>query len=167
MRNSINHRIKAFHSDAMRCIVQSSSLSSAIVISCSKVNRDRQLGGGAKDQSSLRPTWVEDVSASSCKHCSKAFNITVRRVRRVGRVGWARPVVNSPGPYSPSNMWFRRDSDFRVQHHCRHCGQVFCSKCCSKKTSTSIVKFNYHEAVRVCKPCHKLCTNAGDCTRCY
>ena len=40
------------------------------------------------------------------------------------------------------------------QHHCRACGQVFCSKCSSK--SCHLPKFGIEREVRVCDPCFNL-----------
>ncbi|XP_070581327.1 hepatocyte growth factor-regulated tyrosine kinase substrate-like [Ptychodera flava] len=45
------------------------------------------------------------------------------------------------------------------QHHCRHCGQVFCSKC-SSKTST-IPKFGIEKEVRVCDACYEKVNKPG------
>lgn len=39
------------------------------------------------------------------------------------------------------------------QHHCRHCGQVFCGKCSSK--NSTIPKFGIEKPVRVCDNCHE------------
>ncbi|PIK49180.1 putative hepatocyte growth factor-regulated tyrosine kinase substrate [Apostichopus japonicus] len=45
------------------------------------------------------------------------------------------------------------------KHHCRHCGQVFCSKCSSKESN--IPKFGIERPVRVCDPCHGKLTGKG------
>ena len=46
---------------------------------------------------------------------------------------------------------------FNRQHHCRHCGQSFCSKC-SSKTKT-IPKFGIEKEVRVCDTCFDALSN--------
>ncbi|XP_077980543.1 hepatocyte growth factor-regulated tyrosine kinase substrate-like isoform X2 [Glandiceps talaboti] len=45
------------------------------------------------------------------------------------------------------------------KHHCRHCGQVFCSKCSSK--STTIPKFGIEKEVRVCEACYDKLSKSG------
>ncbi|XP_072168346.1 hepatocyte growth factor-regulated tyrosine kinase substrate-like [Diadema setosum] len=45
------------------------------------------------------------------------------------------------------------------QHHCRHCGQVFCGKCSSK--SCTIPKFGIEKPVRVCDTCHDKLQGGG------
>ena len=41
---------------------------------------------------------------------------------------------------------------FRRKHHCRICGQIFCSKCCSNYISGKILKVQGQQ--RVCNKCH-------------
>jgi len=40
---------------------------------------------------------------------------------------------------------------FNRRHHCRHCNQVFCGKCCTK--NSTIPKLKYNTPVRVCENC--------------
>src|SRR4051812_32772167 len=40
------------------------------------------------------------------------------------------------------------------KHHCRHCGNTFCSKDSSK--SIAIPKYGYHSRVRVCDGCYEV-----------
>ncbi|XP_022089336.1 hepatocyte growth factor-regulated tyrosine kinase substrate-like [Acanthaster planci] len=56
-------------------------------------------------------------------------------------------------------------SEFGVvvrKHHCRHCGQLFCSKCSSKQLP--IPKFGIEKAVRVCDPCYSKLTSRTETT---
>ena len=41
---------------------------------------------------------------------------------------------------------------FRRKHHCRICGQIFCSKCCGIFISGRYL--NVHGSIRVCNTCH-------------
>ena len=43
--------------------------------------------------------------------------------------------------------WMRR------RHHCRSCGEVFCSSC--SKEADPLPWIGYHEPVRVCDSCHE------------
>lgn len=40
---------------------------------------------------------------------------------------------------------------FLVQHHCRNCGEVFCSSCCCHKRA--IPNIGFTDPVKVCHPC--------------
>ncbi|KAH0786576.1 FYVE-type zinc finger-containing protein [Histomonas meleagridis] len=51
-------------------------------------------------------------------------------------------------------------SIIKRKHHCRHCGKVFCEKCCSKKST--IPNLAYPEAVRVCDACYPLAQAGGN-----
>lgn len=57
--------------------------------------------------------------------------------------------------WSEAKYCYRCRTDFSTftrQHHCRHCGESFCSKC-SSKVST-IPKFGIEKEVRVCDSCY-------------
>lgn len=60
---------------------------------------------------------------------------------------------------------FRPFSAFRRKHHCRFCGQIFCSKCTlfisyeehKEQRKTGVInpdKKHYDDKLRVCKPCY-------------
>lgn len=57
--------------------------------------------------------------------------------------------------WAEGNVCFKCRTEFGVltrKHHCRACGQVFCSSCSSK---TSLVpKYGFEKEVRVCDQCH-------------
>ena len=42
---------------------------------------------------------------------------------------------------------------FRRKHHCRICGQIFCSRCCGNFICGRFMNFN--GSIRVCNPCHR------------
>ena len=48
------------------------------------------------------------------------------------------------------------------RHHCRHCGRVICGKCGKKKHRVALLKYGYHEPVRVCVSCHDVCTQSEE-----
>ncbi|KAJ1491678.1 ankyrin repeat-containing domain protein [Baffinella frigidus] len=53
------------------------------------------------------------------------------------------------------------NTDFSVvvrKHHCRHCGHVFCSHCCSNKRT--LIKYGYLKPVRLCNKCNGSCFKA-------
>mmetsp|Transcript_28598 Transcript_28598/g.92248 ORF Transcript_28598/g.92248 Transcript_28598/m.92248 type:complete len:480 (-) Transcript_28598:24-1463(-) len=53
------------------------------------------------------------------------------------------------------------NTDFSVvvrKHHCRHCGHIFCSHCCSNKRT--LIKFGYLKPVRLCNKCNASCFKA-------
>jgi len=43
------------------------------------------------------------------------------------------------------------------RHHCRNCGEIYCSSCSSKLIS--IPRFGYIKPVRVCMDCYQLLTS--------
>eukprot|EP00794_Sanderia_malayensis_P017724 gene17724-19496_t len=45
-------------------------------------------------------------------------------------------------------------STFRRRHHCRICGQIFCSRCCGQEVPGRTVGFTGH--IRVCNYCYKI-----------
>jgi len=49
-------------------------------------------------------------------------------------------------------------SVFIRRHHCRFCGQLFCSNC--TKDRWSLPRFEYLQPARVCRKCSKLCWKA-------
>jgi hypothetical protein len=60
----------------------------------------------------------------------------------------------SPPPFADLANCAKCDSGFGLfvrKHHCRNCGQTFCSTCSSK--SASLPHFNIAELVRVCDAC--------------
>ncbi|XP_050525205.1 WD repeat and FYVE domain-containing protein 3 isoform X2 [Daktulosphaira vitifoliae] len=50
------------------------------------------------------------------------------------------------------NLCEVRFSLYERRHHCRNCGQLFCSKC--SKYESEISRLRILKPVRVCKPCH-------------
>ncbi|XP_025205063.1 WD repeat and FYVE domain-containing protein 3 [Melanaphis sacchari] len=50
------------------------------------------------------------------------------------------------------NLCDVRFSLYERRHHCRNCGQLFCSKC--SKYESEISRLRILKPVRVCKPCH-------------
>ncbi|CDW54736.1 Putative FYVE finger-containing phosphoinositide kinase [Trichuris trichiura] len=52
---------------------------------------------------------------------------------------------------------------FRRKHHCRICGQIFCSRCCSLEVSGRL--FGYTTDLRVCNFCHNMVRNNRLTTR--
>jgi growth factor-regulated tyrosine kinase substrate len=64
--------------------------------------------------------------------------------------------------------WTDRDSCFRChttfsaftrKHHCRACGETFCSTCSSK--SSTLLEFGIEDEVRVCESCYDRLTTTG------
>lgn len=43
------------------------------------------------------------------------------------------------------------------KHHCRLCGQVFCSNCCDNRVDG--VQYGFTSQIRICKLCYKLMEN--------
>ncbi|CAF0865292.1 unnamed protein product [Adineta steineri] len=65
-------------------------------------------------------------------------------------------------------IWTDRDSCFRCRtsftaftrkHHCRACGETFCSSCSSK--SSPLLEFGIEDEVRVCESCYERVTTTG------
>jgi len=48
---------------------------------------------------------------------------------------------------------------FNRRHHCRHCGLVFCGKCCFKQCT--ITNLGYSEPVLVCEGCYPTAISGG------
>jgi hypothetical protein len=76
-----------------------------------------------------RPQWVSDRAANACTNCKTGFGFTRRRC---------------PGLFV--TLIVRR-------HHCRSCGQVFCSSCVPPVLSRALPQLSYDQAVRVCLDC--------------
>lgn len=64
--------------------------------------------------------------------------------------------------------WTDRDSCFRChtsfsaftrKHHCRACGETFCSTCSSK--SSALLEYGIEDEVRVCESCYERLTTTG------
>ncbi|XP_055998370.1 1-phosphatidylinositol 3-phosphate 5-kinase-like isoform X3 [Ostrea edulis] len=51
-----------------------------------------------------------------------------------------------------------RFTTFRRRHHCRVCGQIFCSKCCNQELPGRII--GYKGGIRVCTYCGKVALSA-------
>ncbi|KAF2075137.1 hypothetical protein CYY_003572 [Polysphondylium violaceum] len=98
------------------------------------------------------------LNDESCKDTSKSCNNIINNQ--------LFPSSKKPLSYvSPTGiaLWFPDDTQmdchrckshftiFRRRHHCRNCGLLFCSKCCSKYIN---VKGYIGKAVRVCEDCH-------------
>jgi len=47
-----------------------------------------------------------------------------------------------------------RFTAIKRRHHCRHCGKVYCKKCCNSKVKISYM--NYDDPVLVCNDCKLL-----------
>lgn len=52
----------------------------------------------------------------------------------------------------------------RRKHHCRACGQIFCSDCTSKKAK---LKFANNKSERVCDECYDILKGRGKEKSCY
>jgi hypothetical protein len=48
------------------------------------------------------------------------------------------------------------------QHHCRHCGRIFCHYCSSK--SRTLMALGYNEPVRICDKCFEVTSRRGTLT---
>jgi len=72
------------------------------------------------------PSWVDDDDVDNCELCATPFSFFVRKVRCfllmfvVSRLGFW--LMNN---HHLSCLLYV----YRVQHHCRACGHIFCSTC--------------------------------------
>ena len=91
-----------------------------------------------------------------------------RLVDRFSSSGQQSDDNGAPGSYSESTLrqyWMpdqvavecydcaSKFTTFRRKHHCRICGQIFCSKCCGNYISGRYL--NVHGSIRVCNACHQ------------
>jgi rubredoxin len=76
---------------------------------------------------SVSVDWVADSAVDECEDCRKRFGLLRRKVL--------------------SNV-----SLSIKQHHCRHCGHVFCDECAADKAQLP-PEFGYTTLERVCKKC--------------
>ena len=72
--------------------------------------------------------WVDDNEAVNCHSCGKEFTLTIRKVILAVKL---RVKVS-------------------FQHHCRHCGMIFCNECSTKRAKMSAAK----NPQRVCDNCY-------------
>ncbi|XP_040478551.1 RUN and FYVE domain-containing protein 1 isoform X2 [Ursus maritimus] len=118
-------------------------------------------------------TWLKDDEATHCKQCEKEFSISRRkdrgRTQIPGRIGnlyspqtyptHHRAAVHSPAPVS-SGLCGKEGTlltpgqclTVGSEHHCRHCGHIFCNSCSSNELALP----SYPRPVRVCDSCHTL-----------
>ena len=76
--------------------------------------------------------------------------LSVKQKVTKDQLGMVKPMF-IPDHWTPNCI--NCDSKFtflRRRHHCRACGQVFCSNCCSEKYPLMYMR---GEPARVCKPC--------------
>lgn len=87
--------------------------------------------------------WLKDDEATQCKQCQKEFSIARRKVGSLYLIilfVLLHPVI------SMSSMFLV------LQHHCRNCGDIYCSSCSSNELALP----SYPRPVRVCDVCHSL-----------
>lgn len=78
-------------------------------------------------------TWAQDKFVSNCKTCKKEFNMTRRRVRIF---------------FNGLQILFLKHI-LLFQHHCRHCGDIFCNACSDNQMALP----GSSKLVRVCDEC--------------
>uniref|UniRef100_A0A5S6R442 1-phosphatidylinositol-3-phosphate 5-kinase n=1 Tax=Trichuris muris TaxID=70415 RepID=A0A5S6R442_TRIMR len=126
-------------------------------------------------ESSLRTRWDNDSQGSS----PVASNTALSEYVTAASDGEAddnreRVVSRDLADYNRSNFrqcWMPDSSGkvcyecrekfttFRRKHHCRICGQIFCSRCCSQEVSGHLL--GYTTDLRVCNFCHNMICNAN------
>lgn len=83
--------------------------------------------------------WQDDEDVDECRSCKTNFTVTRRKVKllhfEIGRFS-IRFLIE----------WFC------FQHHCRHCGSIYCEKCLTK----TVVSGRGNKPARVCDVCHTL-----------
>jgi hypothetical protein len=80
--------------------------------------------------------WVPDDAARDCSLCGAVFSLTKRKVSLL--------FLSSAHPQPPP-----------PQHHCRHCGNVFCDRCSSRVAKLPDA-FGFASPQRVCDTCFAL-----------
>jgi len=139
------------------------------------------LGGGAASRGRRRGArplheraaaahcGVRSAAACVCRHAAAA--------RPWQAVTWP-PALQGPVSQSSQSNWrpeWQPDKSTKAcstcsknfnmlqrRHHCRHCGRVICGKCGKKKHRVVLLKYGYHEPVRVCVSCHEVCTQSEE-----
>jgi hypothetical protein len=91
-----------------------------------------------------RPRWEPDAGATVCGQCKVSFSFDVRRV-----------IFHFSIPKTAEILMF-----VPFQHHCRHCGRIFCHYCSSK--SRSLLSLGYSEPVRICDKCFEVTVRRGE-----
>lgn len=82
--------------------------------------------------------WQDDEDVDECRNCKANFTVTRRKVR-------------SFILYTCFNQ-ILLNSLISKQHHCRHCGSIYCEKCLTKTVTTG----RNNKPARVCDVCHTL-----------
>lgn len=130
--------------------------------------------GGGGDLLSLEPpTWVPDSHAGACTACSQQFRSPAPSsalrgcisalqhaiVQASGAAGWwyeggTAAIVGSVESDGTLHVCCRRPLA-RGRHHCRLCGNIFCTACCSSRVLLP-PNFRAPEPERACDECAAL-----------
>jgi len=101
------------------------------------------LGGIASAfKSKLQPTsWVRDESVATCRDCHTVFEALITADVAASNAGHKEMITSG-----------------RKRHHCRSCGEIFCSDC---SRFTRPVR-GYGKAQRACKACYETFQSTRD-----
>eukprot|EP00096_Caligus_rogercresseyi_P005564 TRINITY_DN2137_c0_g1_i1.p1 TRINITY_DN2137_c0_g1~~TRINITY_DN2137_c0_g1_i1.p1 ORF type:complete len:708 (+),score=268.56 TRINITY_DN2137_c0_g1_i1:229-2352(+) len=145
------------------CVKNCGSFIHEVIATREFMEEVRELIKATKDESmkgkllEMIQTWGHAFAKSQkYRICTETYNIMKAE-------GWKFPPVveadamfeaDTAPAWVDGTVCHRCRVEFGVmtrQHHCRACGQVFCSKCSSK--TSSLPKFGIEKDVRVCESC--------------
>lgn len=85
--------------------------------------------------------WQDEDEADNCAQCKRDFTVTRRKVN-----------------YTLSRLEIPLTSSlFSLQHHCRHCGTIFCDNCLQKIVPSR----SGQKKARVCDVCYTLLVSSS------
>ena len=100
--------------------------------------------------------WQHEDDIEDCTNCKQAFSVTKRKVRSSGKLDRGSVRIFCTEWFSLmkhsnriSVYWYL---SLLFQHHCRHCGKIFCSDCISK----TVISGPNSRQFRVCDICHTI-----------
>lgn len=109
------------------------------------------------DRTSEGSLESQDIYGSN----SKYLNLLVKRVRKGLKISSDADTDRLTPWMSDSNAkqcyeCGEKFTTIRRRHHCRVCGQIFCTKCCGEEIDTRLLGLTNGGSVRACNYCHKI-----------
>ena len=129
--------------------------------SSSSAEAKSSVGGNDDKETSDRTSDGSIESQDIYGSNSKYLNLLVKRVRKGLKMSSDVGSDRLTPWMSDSNAkqcyeCGEKFTTIRRRHHCRICGQIFCTKCCDEEIDTRLLGLPNRGSVRACNYCHKI-----------